>query len=238
MKSLKSGKQRKAYFNAPMHKARKWISSHLEENLLLKYDQRRITLVKGDTVKVMRGNFKGHDGKITRVNQRRRQVEVEGLVMTKADGKKIPKPIHASNLLIIKLNLTDQWRRKKLEKNLSDEVKKEVETEAKEQIIETEKEKIIQEEKKKEDKEIEEEKDEVKKTDETSEKQKLTVGSNKGGKDEVKNKIKKEIVKKSDNKKLKESKKKNSVEVKTVNTKSQVKDKKNSIKINKKRGGK
>jgi len=232
MKSLKSGKQRKAYFNAPMHKARKWISSHLEENLLLKYDQRRITLVKGDTVKVMRGNFKGHDGKITRVNQRRRQVEVEGLVMTKADGKKIPKPIHASNLLIIKLNLTDKWRRKKLEKNLSDEVKKEVETEAKEQIIETEKEKIIQEEKKKEDKE----KDEVKKTDETSEKQKLTVGSNKEGKDEVKNKIKKEIVKKSDNKKLKESKKKNSVEVKTVNTKSQVKDKKTQSKSTKKEG--
>ena len=223
MKSLKARKQRKEYFNAPIHKARKWISSHLEENLLLKYDQRRITLVKGDTVKVMRGNFKGHEGKITRVNQRRRQVEVEGLVMTKADGKKIPKPIHASNLLIIKLNLTDQWRRKKLEKNLPDEVKKEVEKEAKEQIIETEKEKIIQEEKK----------DEVKKTAETSEKQKLTVVSNKEEKDEVK---------KSDNKKVKESKKKNSVEVKTVNTKSQVKDKKNkkknSLKINKKKRGK
>ena len=226
MKSLKPRKQRKEYFNAPLHKRRKWISSHLEENLLLKYDQRRITLVKGDTVKVMRGNFKGHDGKITRVNQRRRQVEVEGLVMTKADGKKIPKPIHASNLLITKLNLTDQWRRKKLEKNLSDEVKKEVEKEAKEQIIETEKEKIIQ----------EEEKDEVKKTDETSEKQKLTVGSNKEGKDEVKNKIKKEIVKKSDDKKLKELKKKNSVEVKTVNTKSQVKDKKTQSKSTKKEG--
>lgn len=229
MKSLKARKQRKEYFNAPIHKARKWISSHLEENLLLKYDQRRITLVNGDTVKVMRGNFKGHEGKITRVNQRRRQVEVEGLVMTKADGKKIPKPIHASNLLIIKLNLTDQWRRKKLEKNLPDEVKKEVEKEAKEQIIETEKEKIIQEEKKKDDNEIEEKKDEVKKTAETSEKQKLTVVSNKEEKDEVK---------KSDNKKVKESKKKNSVEVKTVNTKSQVKDKKTHSKSTKKEGEK
>ena len=151
MKSLKSRKQRKEYFNAPLHKKRKWIASHLEENLLLKYDRRRITLVKGDNVKVMRGSFKGHEGKITKVNQRRRFVEVEGLVMTKADGKKIAKPIHASNLLITKLNLTDRWRREKLEKNLSAELKKEIEEEAKEQIIEIEKE--IQEEEAEEEKE-------------------------------------------------------------------------------------
>jgi large subunit ribosomal protein L24 len=165
MKSIKSRKQRKEYYNAPLHKKRKWISSHLEENLLLKYDKRRVTLVKGDNVKVMRGSYKGHDGKITNVNQRRRFVEVEGLVMTKADGKKIPKPIHASNLLITKLNLTDRWRREKLERNLSDEVKKEIEKEAEEQIIETEKEKKIIEEKEKEEKKIEEEKESL--TEET-----------------------------------------------------------------------
>jgi large subunit ribosomal protein L24 len=171
MKSIKSKKQRKEYFNAPLHKKRKWISSHLEENLLLKYDRRSISLVKDDTVKVMRGSFKGHEGKVTRVNQRRRQVEVEGLVMTKADGKKIAKPINASNLLITKLNLTDRWRRKKLEKNLSDEVKKEIEKEAEEQIIETEKEKKIQEEKIEQEKKIEEEKEKtVKKIDELKDK--------------------------------------------------------------------
>ena len=190
MKSLKSRKQRKEYYNAPLHKKRKWISSHLEENLLLKYDRRRVSLIKDDTVKVMRGSFKGHEGKITNVNLRRRHVEVEGLVMTKADGKKIAKPIHPSNLLITKLNLTDRWRRKKLEKNLSDEVKKEIEKEAQEQIIETEKEKRILEEKIKEDEKIEvDDKAEIK-IDET--KQKTDI--------KEKNKQKKEIIKEQNDK--------------------------------------
>jgi len=173
MKSIKSRKQRKEYFNAPLHKRRKWMSAHLEENLLLKYDRRRIPVVKGDTVKVMRGSFKGHEDKVSQVNVRRRQIEIEGLVMTKADGKKIAKPIHASNLLITKLNLTDRWRREKLERDLSEDVKKDIEREAKEQISEVEKiikeeEKALAEESEKLAEKVEEVKDESKekKTDE------------------------------------------------------------------------
>ena len=192
MKSLKSRKQRKEYFNAPLHKKRKWISSHLEENLLLKYDRRRITLVEGDNVKIMRGSYKGHEGKITNVNQRRRFVEVEGLVMTKADGKKIPKPIHASNLLITKLNLTDRWRRDKLEKNLSDEVKKEIEKEAEKQIIETEKEKKIQEEKEIEEKKIDKKEDEEKLTEISPKNEKEIKKSIEEKKDKPRNIVNKE----------------------------------------------
>ena len=107
MKSIKARKQRKELFNAPLHKKRKWISAHLEENLLLKYDRRAISVIKGDTVKVMRGSFKGHEDKVAGVNVSKRYVEIEGLTMTKADGKKIAKSIHASNLLITKLDLTD-----------------------------------------------------------------------------------------------------------------------------------
>ncbi len=136
MKSIKSRKQRKELFNAPIHKRRKWISAHLEENLLLKYDKRGIPVIKGDTVRVMRGSFKGHEDKVAHVNIRRRQVEIEGMTMTKADNKKIAKPIHASNLMITKLNLTDKWRRSKLERDLSEDTKKEIEEEAKEQIKE------------------------------------------------------------------------------------------------------
>ena len=140
MKSIRPGKQRREMFNAPLHKKRKWIASHLEENLLLKYDRRSIPVVKGDTVKVVRGSFKGHEDKVAHVNIKKRYVEIEGLTMTKADGKKIAKPLHASNLLITKLNLTDKWRREKLEKGLSEEAKKEVEKEAEEQIKEVEEE--------------------------------------------------------------------------------------------------
>nr|AJS12971.1 large subunit ribosomal protein L24 [uncultured archaeon] len=127
--------------NAPLHKKRKWISSHLAENLLLKYDRRSLPVVKGDTVKVMRGNYRGHEDKISKVNVRDQTVEIEGVTITTAKGTKLAKPIHASTLLITKLNVTDKWRRRKLEKGLSETAKKEIEEEAKEQlkILEAEK---------------------------------------------------------------------------------------------------
>jgi len=127
--------------NAPLHKKRKWISSHLAENLLLKYDRRSLPVVKGDTVKVMRGNYRGHEDKISKVNVRDQTVEIEGVTITTAKGTKLAKPIHASTLLITKLNVTDKWRRQKLEKGLSETAKKEIEEEAKEQlkILEAEK---------------------------------------------------------------------------------------------------
>lgn len=134
MKSIKPGKQRKNLFNAPLHKKRKWVAAHLEENLLLKYDRRSISVIKGDTVKVMRGSYKGHEDRVAHANVKKGYVEIEGLTTTKADGKKIAKPLHPSNLLITKLNLTDKWRRKKLERGLSEETKKEIEKEAEEQI--------------------------------------------------------------------------------------------------------
>ncbi|MCK4333040.1 MAG: 50S ribosomal protein L24 [Thermoplasmatales archaeon] len=138
MKSIKPRKQRKRLFNAPLHKKRKWIAAHLAENLLLKYDRRGTPVVTGDTVKVMRGSFKGHEDKVARVDIHKQVVEIEGITTVKADGTKIAKPMHASNLLITKLNLTDKWRRKKLEKGLSEETKKEIEKEAEEQIKELE----------------------------------------------------------------------------------------------------
>lgn len=148
MRSIQPRKQRREIFNAPLHKKRKWISSHLEESLLLKYDRRAIPVIKGDTVKVMRGNFRGHEDKIASVNVKRRYLEIEGITMSKADGNKIAKPIHPSNVLITKLNLTDKWRRKKLERGLSEDAKKEIEKEAQEQIREADEEKKLREEEK------------------------------------------------------------------------------------------
>ena len=134
MISKKPRKQRYLHYNAPLHKKRKWISSHLAENLLLKYDRRSVPVAKGDTVKVMRGNYRGHEDKISKVNVRDQTVEIEGVTITTAKGTKIAKPIHASNLLITKLNITDKWRRRKLESGLAETTKKEIEKEAAEQL--------------------------------------------------------------------------------------------------------
>ncbi len=141
MKNTNPGKQRKAFYNAPLHKKRKMMASHLEENLLLKYDKRSIPVVKGDTVKVMRGSFRGHEDKVVDVNIKKNTIYIEGITMIKADGNKIPKPIHPSNVMVTKLNLTDKWRRSKLERDLSEDAKKEIEKEAAEQIKQAEEEK-------------------------------------------------------------------------------------------------
>lgn len=151
MKSQKARKQRKYLYTAPLHMKRKWLASHLQENLLLKYDRRSLPVIKGDTVKIMRGSFKGHEDKISRVNVKDQYVEVEGVTLIKSDGKKVAKPIHASNLIITKLNLTDVWRRKKLEKGLAEETKKEIEKEAQQQLKELEEQKKQEQAKKEEE---------------------------------------------------------------------------------------
>lgn len=134
MTTIKARKQRLQLYNAPIHRKRKWISSHLTENLLLKYNRRSVPVIKGDTVKVMRGSYKGHEDKVAQVNVRDMTVNVEGVIVSKAKGDKVAKPLPASNLMITKLNLTDKWRRRKLESKLSEAAKKEVEKEAEEQI--------------------------------------------------------------------------------------------------------
>ncbi|HWR27152.1 MAG TPA: 50S ribosomal protein L24 [Candidatus Thermoplasmatota archaeon] len=169
MTSTKPRKQRYMLYNAPLHKKRKWISSHLAENLLLKYDRRSLPVVKGDTVKVMRGNYRGHEDKISKVNVRDQTVEIEGATITTAKGTKIAKPIHASTLLITKLNVTDKWRRRKLESGLSETAKKEIEREAAEQLKALEAEKKAAEEATKAEEKHEEEIKEAPQEKETTE---------------------------------------------------------------------
>ncbi len=103
---------------------------------MLKYNKRSVPVVRGDTVKVVRGNFKNHVDKVREVDLVKQVIEVEGVVTTKVDGSKVPRPIHPSNVIITKLNLTDPRRREKLERGLSEEAKKEIEMEAKRQIEE------------------------------------------------------------------------------------------------------
>ncbi|MBC7128682.1 MAG: 50S ribosomal protein L24 [Thermoplasmatales archaeon] len=125
-------KQRKRFYNAPLHLKRKFLSAHLASDIMVRYRRRSIPVVKGDMVKIMRGDFAGQTGKVRKVNVREGTVEIEGITITKADGKKVSRPIHASNLLITKLNLADPWRRRKIGEKLSEEEKMMIEKEAEE----------------------------------------------------------------------------------------------------------
>jgi len=237
MKSYKPEKQRKKFFNAAQHKKRKWLASHLEENLILKYDKRSLPVIKGDTVKIMRGSYKGHEDKIASVNVKRNTLEIEGITMAKADGNKIAKPIHPSNVLITKLNLTDKLRRKNLEKGLSAETKKEIEKEAEEQMKEIEEEKRKEEEEKK--RLEEQEKEEEEKTKEETEQEKP---KKKETKPEKKPEVKKESSskKKTSQEKPKKDTQKKEVKKKTTKKQSPKKktttQKKKTVKKSEKKG--
>src|SRR5688500_6257764 len=113
-RSSQPRKQRYARYNAPLHIRRKQIASHLSETLILRYNRRAVPVVKGDVVRVMRGAFRGHEDKIASVDLKLRKVTVEGVTITKADGKKKARPVDPSNLLITKLHLTDKLRRERL----------------------------------------------------------------------------------------------------------------------------
>lgn len=108
-------KQRKYIYNAPLHLRKKFLAANLSKELRKKYKKRSIGLRKGDRVKVMRGQFKKHTGKIERIDLKRVKIFVEGVSITKKDGSKALYPLHPSNLQIAELNIEDKFRREKLE---------------------------------------------------------------------------------------------------------------------------
>jgi large subunit ribosomal protein L24 len=110
-------KQRKARYNAAINVRGKFLAAPLSSDLREKYSQRSVRLVTGDTVKVMRGDFAGHEGPVEDVDTKHATVLVHGVSVTKADGTEVPRPVNPSNVQIIKLNLKDSRRAARLEAN-------------------------------------------------------------------------------------------------------------------------
>jgi len=111
-KSKQPRKQRKYRYNAPLHVKQKFVSTHLSKELRKKYKKRNVNLRKGDSVKVMRGQFKNKSGKVDEVDVKKTSVYVEGIETVKRDGTKSRYPIHPSNLIITEVNLDDKMRNK------------------------------------------------------------------------------------------------------------------------------
>ncbi|MEF8873226.1 MAG: 50S ribosomal protein L24 [Candidatus Thermoplasmatota archaeon] len=113
--SEKPRKQRKRQKDAPHHKKRKMMSSNLAEDLREKYGTRSLPVREGDEVEVMRGAFKGHIDKVAEVDRRNEKIYIEKVTVEKADESKEPYGIHPSNLKIRNLDLSDPWRKQKVE---------------------------------------------------------------------------------------------------------------------------
>ena len=99
----------------PKHHRDKMVGAVLEDSLRKQYGRKNIRVVKGDSVRVMRGEYKGVEGKVEKVNTEHATFHIEGVQREKIRGGQVKVPIHSSNVMVISLNLDDSYRSSKLQ---------------------------------------------------------------------------------------------------------------------------
>jgi len=109
-------KQRKFLYTAPFHIRQSFVGAHLSKELRDEYGKRSIPVVKGDKVLVVRGDDNGKEGKVLNVDLKKVRIFIDGVSLVKSDGTEVPRAIHPSNVIITKLNLEDEERKKLLER--------------------------------------------------------------------------------------------------------------------------
>jgi len=101
--SVQGRKQRKFRYTAPNHMRRKMVFVHIGRELRAKLGtaRRSIQPRKGDKVKILRGDHKGHSGKIFEVDLSTLKIYVEGANSRTAKGVEKLVPIDPSSLVIL-----------------------------------------------------------------------------------------------------------------------------------------
>lgn len=91
------------------------VCSNLSDNLKKQYNKKSTSVVKGDTVRIMRGEYKGVEGKVEKINTNKGKLSIEGVQREKIKGGQVKVLIHASNVKISSLNMDDSYRKNKFE---------------------------------------------------------------------------------------------------------------------------
>lgn len=113
---MKPTKMRNKMIYQATYKTRsKQLGSALSKDLQKKYGKRSVRVVEGDNVTILRGEFKGVDGKVSEISTEKNSVAIEGVKKEKTKGDKFDVYIHTSNLVVTSLNTDDKWRIAKLE---------------------------------------------------------------------------------------------------------------------------
>ena len=107
----------------------KQIAGTLSKELRKKYGKRNIRIIADDTVRIIRGEYKGIDGKVKKVSTEKNGIAIEGITKEKLKGEKVDVFISPSNILITSLNTDDPWRKNKLEGKNPKDTQKEAKTE-------------------------------------------------------------------------------------------------------------
>lgn len=93
-----------------MHHRTKMVRGHLAPKYLEAGRSRSLTIRKGDTVRIMRGEHKGEEGKVEKVDLKNFVITIEGITQAKADESQSARKIHPSNIMIIKPDMSDRRR--------------------------------------------------------------------------------------------------------------------------------
>jgi len=109
-------KQRKRLYNAPAHIRHKIMAAPLTKDLAKKHGVKTLPVRKGDTVRIQRGDNKGFEGKISRVDLKNYHIYLEGLTREKVDGTNIFLSVHPSKVVIKNFSLNDKKRKAVVER--------------------------------------------------------------------------------------------------------------------------
>jgi large subunit ribosomal protein L24 len=112
--SEQPSKQRQAVATASLHERHEQVMAPLSSDLREEYDQRSVRVNAGDVVEVQRGDFAGTEAEVLNVDLKDAEIHVEDVVVEKADGEEVPRPLDASNVTVTELDLEDDRREARL----------------------------------------------------------------------------------------------------------------------------
>ncbi|KAL0450034.1 UNVERIFIED_CONTAM: 60S ribosomal protein L26-1 [Sesamum latifolium] len=98
-------KSRKAHFTAPSSARRVIMSAPLAADLRNKYSVRSMPVRKDDEVQVVRGTYRGREGKIVQVYRKKWVIHIERITREKVNGSTVNVGVHPSKVVITKLKL-------------------------------------------------------------------------------------------------------------------------------------
>lgn len=98
-------KNRKAHFTAPSSVRRVLMSAALSRDLRTKYNVRSMPVRKDDEVQVVRGTYKGREGKVVQVYRRKWVIHIERITREKVNGSTVNVGVNPSKVVITKLRL-------------------------------------------------------------------------------------------------------------------------------------
>jgi ribosomal protein uL24 len=113
---VKPSKARKMRYEAPNHVRRKFLSAPLSPSLKTQHGTRTMPVIKDDTVTITKGDRKLTEGKVIRVDTKEGRVYIEGVTKTRLDGSTVQIPIRTENVMITKLKMDDDMRKRMLER--------------------------------------------------------------------------------------------------------------------------